>query len=152
MKVLIPAKNLPSLDTLPLTTSSNVMENAHPVVLKLFSISPALTNPMTEAIILNSKAKIRTTVGQINSHFVYCSFSGFWQHLDGQQLVQTQQQQRKGQIKRITRNPMIKGPIKIIIEVAVPSKELRPLLTSVTSPSIKLLPSSLKEASIPAIY
>lgn len=77
MNVLIPAKNLPSLDTLPLTTSSNVMEKAHPVVLKLFSMSPAFTNPITEAIILNNKAKIRTTVGQMSSHFVYCSFSGF---------------------------------------------------------------------------
>lgn len=47
---------------------------------------------------------------------------------------------------------MTKGPMKIIIEVAVPNKELRPLLMSVTSPSIKVLPSSEKEAFMPAIY
>ena len=63
-----------------------------------------------------------------------------------------QQKHRKGHINNITTNPMTKGPIKIINDVADESKVFKPLLMSVISPRIKVLPFSLNEAFIPAIY
>ena len=68
-------------------------------------------------MIINNKAQMRTTAGQTNSHFVYCSLSGFWQHFDGQHPGQQQQQQRKGGINKIRMRPRAKGPTKSPSEV-----------------------------------
>ena len=42
---------------------------------------------------------------------MYCSFSSFRQHFDGQELGQQQQQPRHVQMNRITISPMMKDPI-----------------------------------------
>lgn len=65
---------------------------------------------MTLATTMSRKARTSTIAGQKSSHFVYCSVSGFWQHLEGQHPGQQQQQHRNGQIShRITR-PRTNGP------------------------------------------
>lgn len=117
--VLIPAKNLPDSETLPFITSSKVKAKAQLVVSMLDSMSEALDRPTIAAIEDKSRAKIRTTVGQMSSHFVYCSSSFFWQHLEGQQEGQTQQQHKNIQIKMMIIKPSAKGTTKMINSVAV---------------------------------
>jgi len=43
---------------------------------------------------IKSNNKTKKIDGQYNSHLEYCSLPSFWQHFDGQQLGQQQQQQR----------------------------------------------------------
>ena len=44
---------------------------------------------------------------------MYCSVSTFWQHFDGQQPGQQQQQSRQDHIKIIKTSPMAKAPTNI---------------------------------------
>lgn len=44
---------------------------------------------------------------------MYCSLSSFWQHFDGQQLGQQQQQHRQLHIISMNVKPMPKDPMKI---------------------------------------
>jgi len=44
---------------------------------------------------------------------VYCYSSGFWQHFDGHELGQQQQQHKNGADKIKTISPSTKGPIYI---------------------------------------
>jgi|JI10StandDraft_1071094.scaffolds.fasta_scaffold132514_3 hypothetical protein len=74
-------------------------------------MSDALVIPMTLATINKSKARINTIDGQNNSHFVYCSLSGFWQHLEGQQLGQQQQQHKNMKENNKIINPRTNGPM-----------------------------------------
>jgi hypothetical protein len=75
-------------------------------------MADALVIPMMLAITISNRARIRTIEGQSISHFVYGSASGFWQHLEGQQLGQQQQQHRHIQITKLMRRPRTKGPMK----------------------------------------
>lgn len=75
-------------------------------------MSPAFVIPITLATRRSKNARISTVAGQNNSHFVYCSVSGFWQHFEGQHEGQQQQQHRNGQISRVMTKPKAKGPTK----------------------------------------
>lgn len=52
---------------------------------------------------------MRKRTGHIISHLVYKVFSSCWQHLEGQQPGQVQQQQRHVHMVRLRISPMTKG-------------------------------------------
>lgn len=128
------------------------MANAHPVALKLVSMSFEEVKPMMEATTDKSRAKIKTMVGQMSSHFVYCYSSFFWQHFDGQHEGQTQQQHKNIQINMIITNPIIKGTTKMINYVAVPVISLTADPVSLRIFLMRTFPSTENAAFIPAIY
>ena len=103
-------KEVPSLVTFPFTKSSNNIKAEQAVLVTLPPKPDALVKPTILETHANNRAIMRTTPGQISSHLVYCSSSFFWQHLDGQQEGQTQQQHKKGQINIVIRSPTRNGP------------------------------------------
>ena len=66
-------KKVPADETFPLTISSEAIAIEQLIALIVVSISEAEVSPMTDATKANNNARIRTTVGHINSHLVYSS-------------------------------------------------------------------------------